>query len=25
LTKGAGARAEQFGTYPQQPFSLWLS
>ncbi len=25
LAKGAGARAEQFGTYPQQPFSLWLS
>ena len=24
LAKGAGVRAEQFGTYPQQPFSLWL-
>jgi hypothetical protein len=25
LAKGAGVRADQFGTYPQQPFSLWLS
>ena len=25
LGEGAGARAEQYGTCPQQPFSLWLS
>jgi hypothetical protein len=25
LDEGATARAEQYGTCPQQPFSLWLS